>query len=161
MGCVTRTSVFALSGRVLAGLWRGFGGLVLSLGRCVAAEAEAFAGASRRPGCIRGARGRGAAKRAAPRLFSRCRAQAARGRVLKTGVPASCEPVGNSDRLTLPPVRRLRRCAGCARRCWCARSEHGLPAGFSPAPPAPLIIRLLNHPDVCFVRPVATKPPKR
>lgn len=26
---------------------------------------------------------------------------------------------------------------------------------------APLILRLLNHPDVCFVRPVATKPPKR
>lgn len=32
---------------------------MLSIGRCVAADAEAFTGASRRPGCIRGAaRGR-------------------------------------------------------------------------------------------------------
>ena len=32
---------------------------------------------------------------------------------------------------------------------------------MAPAPPAPLIIRLLNHPDVGFVRPVAAKNLKR
>lgn len=78
--------------RFWGGFWRDFGGLALSIGRCVAAEAEAFTGASRRPGCIRG--------------------EGATG-------------------------RQKGRHSGCF-----LAAGHRLPAGFSPAPPAPPDVRL-------------------